>query len=130
MYILENRMTGSVRMPEHKEPPPNCNSPMPSRNAQKYSIETIYQPSYVYIKSDDYPKTLQESPSLAEMKSWMQKHDTMEKHSDENISTFNKQAIKYSTETSLHGIKYITEEGRHWTERYTCLVHSICLYLL
>ena len=24
---------------------------------------------------------------------------------------------KFSTETSLHGIKYINEEGRHWGER-------------
>ena len=110
-------MACSVRIPEHKEAPPNCNSPIPSRKAQKYSIETIYEPSYVYIKSDDYSKTLQESSSLAEMKSWMQKNDATEKHSDENRSTLNKQAIKYSTETSLHGIKYITEEGRHWSER-------------
>ena len=110
-------MSCEVRLPAPKEASPNRNSPMPSRKAQKYSIETIYQPSYVYIKSDDYPKTLQESSSLAEMKSWMQKHDAMEKPSAENRSALNKQAIKYSAETSLHGIKYITEEGRHWSER-------------
>ena len=56
------------------------------------------------------------------MNAWMPKSTTKvgaeigvekQKRSTSLIDQFR----KFSTETSLHGIKYLNEEGRHWGER-------------
>ena len=88
---------------------------LPNRAEQKYSIETIQWPEYI-----KYNGHYQIEPSNSikinedEVKSW--DTPTAESHPVKDYM-LSKQAIKYSAETSLHGVKYITEEGRHCGER-------------
>ena len=44
--------------------------------------------------------------------------------------TFNLLNLRYCESSSLHGLKYITEDGRHWTERVLWIMLCLCGFIL
>ena len=42
---------------------------------------------------------------------------------EDEWANMKKQASEYASGTSLHGIKYVGEEGRHFIERYAAKVY-------
>ena len=86
-----------------------------SRKKRKDLTEKKTEPYDIKVNSP--PKVMEESPSLEKMSLPIQPSDEKKKTADQNRSNLKRLAINFATETSLHGIKYIAEDGRHWIER-------------
>ena len=69
-------------------------------------------------KCRTFPPYVQNLSKSEDMNPWINRSDQVSEKQNNGGSILSRQTKHYAAETSIHGIKYIMDDKRHYSERY------------